>query len=101
MPAYEMTPDEVAQYGNSLTIWQKLALLNTFAPLLAFGQRFIGSPDPYAKAVVISECCEWLAGKTDSGLDDELVKHVVALLKTREGENLVRWAIGKVESMKG
>lgn len=101
MPAYEMTPDEVAQYGNSLTIWQKLALLNTFAPLLTFGQRFIASPDPYAKAVVISECCEWLAGKTDSGIDDELVKHVVALLKTREGENLVRWVVGKIEAMKG
>jgi hypothetical protein len=100
MPGYEMTPDEIGQYGNSLSIWEKLALIQAWAPLLTFGQRFIGSPDPFAKAVVVSECCEWLASKTNSGLDDELVKHIAAVLRTREGEQLVRWAVGKVEGMK-
>lgn len=100
MPSFEMTPDEIGQYGNNLTIWQKLALLQAWAPLLTFGQRFVLAIDPYAKAVVIGEACEWLASKTDSGIDDELVKHLAAVLRTKEGENLVRWAVAKVEGMK-
>ena len=100
MPSFEMTPEEVGQYGDRLTIWEKLALLNSFAPLLTFGQRYLSAFDPYAKAVVVGEACEWLASKTDSGLDDELVKHVAALLKTKEGEALVRWAVAKIEGMR-
>jgi hypothetical protein len=100
MPAFEMTPAEVGQYGNSLTIWQKLALVQAWAPLLTFGQRYLAAFDPFAKAVVVSECAEWLASKTDSGLDDELVKHLAALLKTQEGEALVRWAVAKIEGMR-
>ena len=43
---------------------------------------------------------EWLASKTDSGVDTELVKHLADVLKTAQGESLVRWAVGKVEAMK-
>jgi hypothetical protein len=100
MPSFEMTPDEIGQYGNSLTIWQKLALVQAWAPLLTFGQRYLAAFDPFAKAVVVSECAEWLASKTDSGLDDELVKHLAALLKTQEGEAIVRWAVAKIEGMR-
>lgn len=100
MPAFEMTAAEQAQYGASLSIWEKIVLIQSWAPLLTFAQRFAGTPDPYAKSLIVSECCEWLASKTDSGLDDELVKHLAALLRTAEGENLVRWVIAKVEGLK-
>jgi hypothetical protein len=100
MPSFEMTAAESAQYGNNLTIWQKLALIQAWAPLLTFGQRYLAAFDPFAKAVVVSECAEWLASKTDSGLDDELVRHLAAVLKTKEGEQLVRWAVAKIEGMR-
>lgn len=100
MPAFEMTASEEAKYGASLSIWQQIALIQAWAPLLTFGQRFVGTPDPYAKSLVVSEACEWLASKTNSGLDDELVKHLAAILRTNEGENLVRWALSKAEGMK-
>lgn len=100
MPAFEMTPDEIGQYGSSLSIWEKLALIQAWAPLLTFGQRFMVAMDPYAKAIVVSECCEWLASKTDSGVDNELVRHLADVLKTREGEALVRWAVNKAEGLK-
>lgn len=100
MPAFEMTPAEVDQYGSALSIWEKLVLIQAWAPLLTFGQRFVSTPDPYAKAVVVGECCEWLASKTDSGLDDELVKHLAAVLKTEEGETLVRWVVAKAQGLK-
>ena len=100
MPRFEMTQAEMAKYGDTLSIWQKIALLNAWAPLLTFGQRYLAAFDPFAKAVVISECAEWLASKTDSGVDDELVKHLAAVLKTKEGEALVRWVVSKIEGMK-
>lgn len=100
MPSFEMTPAEVGQYGNNLTIWQKLALIQAWSPLLTYAQQYLGTGDPFARAVVVSECAEWLASKTDSGLDDELVKHLAALLKTQEGEAFVRWAVAKIEGVR-
>lgn len=100
MQNYGATQSEIEKYGHKLSLWQSLALLQKWSPMLSFGQRFIAAIDPYAKAVVVSEACEWLASKTDSGLDDELVKHLAAVLKTKEGENLVRWAVAKAEGMK-
>lgn len=100
MPAYEMTAEEVGKYGANLSIWEKLLLIQAWAPLLTFAQRFVGTPDPYAKSIVVAEACEWLASKTDSGLDDELVKHLAAMLRTTEGENIVRWVLAKAEGFK-
>lgn len=100
MPAFEMTAAEEAQYGASLSLWEKIALLNSWSPMLAYGQRYLAAVDPFARAVIVSECAEWLASKTDSGLDDELVKHLAAVLKTAEGEKLVRWAVAKIEGMR-
>lgn len=100
MPSYEATPEELQKYGASLNIWQQLQLLSTWAPLLTYGQRFVGAADPYTKSLVVAEACEWMASKTDSGLDDQLVRHVAAMLKTKEGEDLVRWIVAKVEGLK-
>jgi hypothetical protein len=93
MPSYEMTAAEQQQYGNALTIWQALRLLQTWHPLIAYGQRFVGEADPYRKSLIVSEALEWLAGKTDSPLDDQLVRHVADVAKTKEGEALVRFCL--------
>lgn len=98
MPSYEATPAELEQYGANLNIWQQIALLQAWAPLIGFGQRFVNAADPYAKAVIVSEACEWVASKTDAALDDQLVKHLSAILKTKEGESLVRWCLLQVEA---
>lgn len=100
MPAFEMTPDEIGQYGANLTIWEKIALVNSWAPMLTYAQRYLASSDPFARAVIVGECAEWLASKTDSGLDDELVRHLADVLKTKEGEKLVRWFAAKIEGMR-
>ena len=93
MPQYEMTAAEQAEYGNTLNIWQAIKLLQTWHPLIAFGQRFVGTPDPYAKSLIVAEAAEWLASKTDATADDQLVRHLAAVLKTKEGENLVRFLL--------
>jgi len=94
MPAYEMTSAEEAQYGSSLNIWQAIRLLQTWSPLLQYGQKFLGTPDPYEKGLVVGEAAEWLASKTDAKVDDELVQHLADVAKTDEGERLIRFCLG-------
>lgn len=93
MPAYEMTAAEQAEYGNTLNIWQAIRLLQTWSPLLQFGQKFINTTDPYAKSLVVGEAAEWLAAKTDSEVDDQLVRHLAAVANTEEGEALIRFCL--------
>lgn len=94
MPAYEATPDELTKYGASLSIWEQIRLLQTWAPLLGFGQRFVQEIDPYKKGMIVSEAAEWLAAKTDTTTDDQLVKHLAAVATTQQGEQLIRFCLG-------
>jgi hypothetical protein len=98
MPSYEATPAELQQYGAGLNIWQQLQLLSAWSPLIGFGQRFVNAPDPYAKAVIVSEAAEWMASKTDAKVDDQLVKLFADILKTSQGEALVRFLLLQVET---
>lgn len=93
MPAYEMTAAEQAEYGNTLNIWQAIKLLQTWSPLIAYGQRFVQTVDPYAKSLIVSEACEWLASKTDATTDDQLVRLLADVAKTKEGEQLIRFCL--------
>ena len=93
MPAYEMTAAEAAEYGNTLNIWQAIRLLQTWSPLLSYGQKFVNTIDPYAKSLVVAEAAEWLASKTDSEVDDQLVRHLAAVANTTEGEQLIRFCL--------
>jgi hypothetical protein len=94
MPNYEMTAAEQQEYGNALTIWQALRLLQTWHPLIGYGQRFVQAIDPYQKGLIVGEAAEWLASKTDSAVDDQLVRHLAAVAKTAEGEQLIRFCLG-------
>lgn len=98
MPAYEATPAELEQYGAGLNIWQQLQLLSAWSPLIGYGQRFVNTADPYAKAVIVSEAAEWMASKTDAKVDDQLVKLLAEILKTPQGEALVRFVLAQAEA---
>jgi hypothetical protein len=96
MPAYEMTAAESQEYGNTLNIWQALRLLQTYAPLVNYAREFVATVDPYKKSLVVAQGCEWLASKTDATLDDQLVRLVSDVLRTKEGESLVRFCLLQV-----
>lgn len=98
MPAYEATPAEIDKYGASLNIWQQIQLLSAWSPLIGFGQRFVQTADPYAKSLIVAEAAEWMASKTDAKVDDQLVKFIADILKTKEGEALVRFLLLQVEA---
>lgn len=100
MPAYEATPDELNKYGANLNVWQQLALLQAWAPLIGYGQRLVRETDPYKKSLVVAEAAEWLASKTNASTDDQAVKLVAEILKTPQGEALVRWCLAQTESLR-
>lgn len=100
MPSYEATPAELQKYGAGLNIWQQLLLLQAWAPLVGYAQRFVQTADPYAKAIIVGEAAEWVASKTDAKVDDQIVKLFADILKTREGESLVRFLLLQVEAAK-
>jgi hypothetical protein len=93
MPAYEMTASEQAEYGNSLNIWQAIRLLQTWSPLMQYGQRFMAEVDPYKKSIIVAQAAEWLAAQTDSQLDDQLVRRLAAVAQSAQGEDLIRYCL--------
>jgi hypothetical protein len=100
MPTYEATPEELEKYGAGLSIWQQIALLQAWAPLIGYGQRFVNEVDPYRKGLVVAEAAEWVASRTDAKLDDQLVKLLADILRTPQGEALVRFALLQAEAAK-
>jgi hypothetical protein len=100
LPNYQGTAEEYAKYGANLSIWQQLALLQAWAPLIGYGQRFVQEPDPYRRGLIVSDAAEWVASKTNSTADDELVRRIADVLKTKEGEALVRLGLRMVEGAK-
>jgi hypothetical protein len=82
---------------EAISIVEKLQLLQEWAPLISYGQRLVATNDQYAKAVIVGDAIEWLSSKTQSKFDDELAKRLVAIVKTKEGEDLVRWLVAQAE----
>jgi hypothetical protein len=90
---------EVENEYQGMSIWEQLRLLSEWSPMLSFGQRFISEPDAHKKTLIVADACEWLAAKTRAtNVDDELVNLLAAILKSPQGEALVRWAIAKMEA---
>jgi len=49
---------------------------------------------------VVSDGCEWMASKTAAQVDDQLVRLLADILKTPQGEALVRWCLDQTEAAK-
>lgn len=99
-PNYQGTADEYAKFGPHLNIWQQLQLLSQWSPLIAYGQRFVNEVDPYKRSLIVSDAAEWLATKTNAQADDQLVRLVADIMRTPQGEALVRWALLQAENVR-
>lgn len=81
------------------SIFQQLKLLQEYLPLLGFGQRWLAEPDAGRRALIAGDMGEWIASKTTTTVDDQIVRHLVAILKTPEGESLVRYLVALGETV--
>jgi hypothetical protein len=48
----------------------------------------------------VADAVEWLASQTKATVDDELVKRLADVLKTPQGEALVRWIVVQAEALR-
>lgn len=85
-------------YGAGVSIWEKIRILQEWSPIVTYVQAFLAEHDPHAKSLVVADACEWLAAKSkNTKVDDELVDHITAILKSPQGESFLRWVIAKVD----
>jgi hypothetical protein len=91
-----MADDNYGEIAN-LSVWDKIRLIQEWSPLLTYGQSFLAEHDPHKKSLIVADLCEWLAGKSNNKVDDELVDHITAVLKSPQGEALVRWVVTKIQ----
>jgi hypothetical protein len=88
------------KYGSqsNVTLWDKIRILQEWAPVATYVQAFLSEHDPHRKSLIVADACEWLASKSkNTKVDDELVDHVTAILKSPQGEAFLRWTLAKVE----
>jgi len=90
------TENEITQYGASLSWLEQIRLLSEWSPLLVFSQRFMLEPDEYVRAIIVADACEWVAHKTNTGLDDQVVTLIASIMKTKQGEALVRFLLAQI-----
>ena len=90
-------PEAQDEYGSyDLSWWDTLQIFQQLMPLVSYAQKLLNEPDHYRKGIVVADALEWLASRSQTTLDDEAVKLVGDLVKTKEGEALIRWILSKV-----
>lgn len=80
-----------------MNLFEKLRLLAEWSPLLGYLQQLAAERDEHAKAVIVLQALEWIAGRTDVEWDDELASHISDILVSEEGEALVRWILDRMQ----
>ena len=85
------------QYMPAYGFLDKLRLIGEWSPALAILQQYANESDPHKKTLVVMDALEFLASKTDTQLDDGLVTRLDAVLRTSQGEDLVRYVVEKVQ----
>ena len=83
-------------YGAGFPLLDRLKLLAEWAPLLAQLQVIGSAQSPHEQAVAIVKTLQWAAGKSTTSLDDETLRHVEAVLRTKEGKEAFDWAYAKI-----
>jgi hypothetical protein len=89
-----MTPEEI-EYG-SFPLIEKLKLLAEWAPLLSRLQLVAVAKTPHEQALAVVSTLQWAAGKSETDIDDQALRHIEALLKTKEAQEFIDWTLSQV-----
>lgn len=84
-----------------MSLFDKLRLLSEWSPLLGQIQIIAAAKDPHTQALAVVDALQFAAGKTPTELDDELLEHIEAVLRTDEGAALFAWVVEKAKSAAG
>ena len=89
-----MTETEI--YGASFPLFEKLRMLAEWAPLLARLQEVASAKTAHEQALGVVSVAQWAAGKSETLVDDEMLAHVEAVLKTDAGREFLEWTLEKI-----
>lgn len=89
-----MTEPEI--YAGSFAFFDKLKMLAEWAPLLSRLQAVGVAKTPHEQALAAVAVAQWAAGKSETKFDDEMLKHVEALLRTPAGQAFLEWSLGQI-----
>jgi len=81
------------------SIIDQVRLVQEYWPLVTLGRQALAESDPYKRAMLLADAVEWMASKSQTRLDDEAVRLITELFRTPQGEQLIRWALHKVEAI--
>jgi len=84
------------EFGAGLDLFSKLKLLAEWAPLLNRLQMVALAKEPHDQALAVVSALQWAAGKSATDIDDQALAHVEAVLKTKEGQAMFNWVVGKI-----
>jgi len=84
------------EFGAGLDLFSKLKLLAEWAPLLNRLQMVALAKEPHDQALAVVSALQWAAGKSATEIDDQALAHVEAVLKTKEGQAMFNWVVGKI-----
>lgn len=85
---------------EQMSVWEKIRIIQEWSPLVTYIQSFLAVGDTHQKSLIVTDACEWLASKSQTKVDDELVAHIEAILKSPQGESFLRWVVDKIEGAK-
>ena len=69
-----------------------------YEPLLGYAQEIVNTDDLHKRVLLVMEAAAWLADRSDSPADDDVLRLVSAVLESEEGEALFHYI---VDSLKG
>jgi hypothetical protein len=78
---------------------EQVRTLAQWSPLLGFARRWSAEPDAGRQGNIVADALEWAASQTAGRIDDQLAKHIAAVLRTPEGAALVRLLIDLAAQM--
>jgi len=82
---------------NRTGIFDQIVLFQAWMPLIGYGQQLVAEKDSYRKAIIVGDAFEWIATKSQTKIDDDVVKMITGIVETPQGEALIRYLIARVE----
>ena len=76
-----------------MRLLDKIRLLAEYAPLLSIAQDVLAEQDPYKRTLIAFHAIDWIAERTETKIDDEVVRHIKAVLGTEEGREAFNAAV--------
>jgi hypothetical protein len=78
---------------------EKLRVIVEWSPLIGYASEISAATTPLDRALKISAALKWVSLKTQTGVDDELVELLEAVLRSPEGAALFDYLVRLVSDL--